>query len=561
MIRYLIAAASVAGAVLVGCGGSSPGPVACADLKNTTLAGATVLSATAVPAGSFDAPAQGLIPAQTLAGMPAFCRVVAQATPSSDSNIGIEVWIPAAGWNQKYMQVGTLAYAGFYQYGPMASALKRGYAIASTDTGHALAVPDLAAWAAGHPEKIVDWGWRAHKITTDFAKLVIAKHTAMGSKFSYFLGASNGGREGFMAAQRFPQDFDGYIIDGPANNWNRLSAGWVNTEQAQFTNAASTFGQNKLPAIQAAALAQCDAADGVTDGIVNDPRSCNFNAQALLCTGAETDACLTAPQIASLNRVLDGPRSPSTGKRVFPGYEPHGVNTPDWVSYISGPSLFGVLNSDGLLGNGWFGDFVRGTGAPLNFDFTTINFDIDVAAAISTKIGNESIASIVDAGGTDFSGVKSRGAKIILTTGWGDPVVPPRYVIEYYESVVAGPAFNNNIGAARDTFRLFMIPGGGHLAGPGAMGASGIGNPFGNPSTVKDAQHDVISALEAWVETGAAPDVIVGAKYNNDDPAQGVKLSRPLCVYPGLPKYKGSGNTSDAASFTCVDGPRGAYLN
>jgi feruloyl esterase len=459
------------------------------------------------------------------------------------------------------MQVGTLAYAGFYQYGPMATAMKRGYAIASTDTGHALAVPDLAAWATGHPEKIVDWGWRAHKITTDFAKGVIAKHTAIAPKISYFLGGSNGGREGFMAAQRFPQDFDGYIIDGPANNWNRLSAGWVNTEQAQFTNASTTFGQNKLPAIQAAALAQCDAADGVTDGIVNDPRSCNFNAQALLCSGAETDACLTAPQIVSLNRVLDGPRSPSTGKRVFPGYEPHGMNAPDWVNYISGPSLFGVLNSNALLGNAWFGDFVRGTGAPLNFDFTTINFDTDVAAALSTKIGNESIASIVDAGGTDFSGVKSRGAKIILTTGWVDPVVPPRYVIEYYESVVAGAAFNGNIGSARDTMRLFMIPGGGHLTGVGATGAAGIGNPFGNPSTAKDAEHDVISALEAWVEGGVAPDVIVGAKYNNDDPAQGVKLTRPLCVYPGVPKYKGSGSTSDAASFTCVDGPRGAYFN
>ncbi|TMG97247.1 MAG: tannase/feruloyl esterase family alpha/beta hydrolase, partial [Betaproteobacteria bacterium] len=190
----------------------------------------------------------------------------------------------------------------------------------------------------------------------------------------------------------------------------------------------------------------------------------------------------------------------------------------------------------------FFGDFVRGTGTPLSFDFSGVNFDTDVAAATTTMIGSESVASLVDAGGTDFTGAKNRGAKIILTTGWEDPVVPPRHVIEYYESVVAGAAFGGDLTTARNTFRLFMIPGGGHLAGPGAPGASGIGNPFGNPSTAQDAQHDVISALEAWVEQGVAPDVMIGAKYVNDSPAAGVQRTRPLCLYPGLPRYTGSGD-------------------
>ena len=286
---------------------------------------------------------------------------------------------------------------------------------------------------------------------------------------------------------------------------------------------------------------------------------CSFATSVLLCAGAETDSCLTAPQIASLQRIMDGPRSPSTGARVFPGYEPFALNTPDWINYIIGPSFFGVLNSDGLLGNAFYGDFVRGTGAPLSFDFAGIDFDADVAAAKTTMISGESVASLTDGAPTDFSGVKSKGAKIILTTGWEDPVVPPRYVIEYYESVVAGAAFGGDLNAARNVFRLFMIPGGGRLAGPGAPGASGIGHPFGHPSTAQDRQHDVISALEAWVEQGVAPDVIVGAKYVNDSPAAGVALTRPLCLYPGVPHYKGSGNTNDAASFSCVDGPRGPY--
>lgn len=562
MIRYLIAAAALGGAVLVGCGGSGPDPIACENLKSTVLNGATVVSATPIPAGTFVAPsaAPGLLPPTTLTGMPAFCRVVGKAAPSADSDIGFEVWIPqSAQWNQKYMQIGTLAYSGFMQYGAMATALKRGYAVASTDTGHALAVPDLAAWATGRPEKIVDWGWRAHKVTTDLAKSILTSHMARAPRYSYFVGASNGGREALMAAQRFPADFDGYIADGPANNWNRMSAGWVNTEQAQFANSASTITAVKLPAVQAAALAACDGADGVVDGIVNDPRSCSFNPQSILCTGAETDACLTAAQITSLARIMDGPRSPSTGARVFPGYEPFGINAPNWINYIIGPSLFGVLSSDGLLGNAWFGDFVRGTGSPLNFDFSSINFDADVTAARTKMIGGETLTATVDAAGTDYSGVRDKGAKIIMTTGWDDPVVPPRYVIEYYESVVAGAAFANSLGSAQSTFRLFMAPGGGHLSG--GAGASAVGNPFGAPAAKIDAQHDVISALEAWVEQGSAPDSIVAAKYVNDDPTAGVQMTRPLCAYPKLPSYKGSGSANDAASFSCVDGPRGAYLD
>jgi feruloyl esterase len=559
--RILQALAALgASALLAACGGGSS-PVACEQLKDKPFPGATIVSATAVPAGSFAAPAQGIIPGETITGMPAFCRVIAQAKPSAASDIAIEVWIPASGWNDKYMQVGTLGYGGFFQYGPMAAALKRGYAIASTNAGHAVTVPDIAGWAQNQPEKIVDFGWRAHKTTTDFAKPLIAAHKASIIRLAYFLGASNGGREGFMTAQRFPNDFDGYVLDGPANHWTRLSAGWVNTVQAQFTSAAGTIASTKAPAIQAAALAQCDAADGLADGIVADPRACNFDPQVLLCTGAESDSCLTAPQIATLRRIMDGARSPSTGARVFPGFEMSAVTTSDWNNYIWGPSVFGFLNMHALFGDGYFGNFVRNTGAPPTFDFTSVNFDTDVAAARSRMIGSESVASIVDGGGTDFTGLKNRGAKIILTTGWEDPVVPGRHSIEYYESVVAGAAFRGDLDAARDAFRLFMIPGGGHLKGPGAPGASGIGNPFGNPALARDAQHDVISALEAWVEQGKAPGVLIGAKYNNDDPAAGVKLTRPLCAYPAVPRYKGSGNPNDAASFSCVDAPRGAWLN
>jgi feruloyl esterase len=541
--------------LLAACGGSDPAPVACADLAGLTLPNATVVSATSVPAGTFS-PAAGV----SLTAMPAFCRVVGNAKPSADSSIGFEVWIPDGGqWNAKYLQVGTQGYAGTYQYGPMAVALKRGYAIASTDTGHPQTVPDLASWAIGHPEKVIDFGYRAHKVTSDLAKAIVKANTASAPTFSYFYGGSNGGREAMMAAQRYPNDFNGYISEGPAVDWTRLSAAWVNTEQALFGDPSSTITGAKLAAIQTAALAACDAADGIADGFVNDPRACNFNADVLLCAGAESDACLTAPQITALKRILDGPRSPGTGLRVYPGFEPGGVNSSVWTTFMTGPAVPGFLTVSGnaLLGNSYFGSMVQGVGAPLDFAFQAINFDTDVAAAATKMIGTETLSAVIDATGTNLSGVKAKGAKIIMSTGWDDAVVPARGIIQYYESVVAGATFANDLTATQNSFRLFLVPGEGHLTG--GAGATAYGSIFGQPGTASDAKHDMLSALEAWVEHGVAPDSIVAAAYVNGDPAAGVARTRPLCPYPKLARWSGAGSSDDAANFACVDGPRGAY--
>ncbi len=546
--------------LLSACGGSdsapAPVPVACADLKSLSLSGASIASATAVPAGTFS-PAAGV----SLTGMPAFCRVVGTATPSNDSNIGFEVWLPASGWNGKYMQVGTQGYAGTYQYGPMAAVLKRGYALASTDTGHAFAVPDLAGWAVGHPQKVIDFGYRAHKVTTDLAKVIVTANMAAGPKYAYFYGGSNGGREAMMAAQRYPNDFDGYVSEGPAINWSRLSAAWVNTEQALFTDPASAIAAAKLPAIQAATLAACDAADGVADGFVNDPRACHFDPSVLQCAGAETDACLTAPQLTALQRVLDGPRNPTTGLRVYPGFEPGGVNSPSWVTFITGPAVAGFLplGFDSTLGNAFFASLAGGGGDAVTYAFQNLNFDSGLTAAENVMVGSETLATVINAGSTDLSGMKARGAKIIMSTGWDDPVVPARAMIEYYESVVAGPAFNGDLAATQASFRLFMVPGLNHLTG--GNGPNAMGSIFGQPGTAVDAKHDVIAALEAWVEQGIAPDSIIAAAYVGGDPTAGVARTRPLCPYPKLATWKGSGSSDDAANFSCVDAARGAFLN
>jgi len=544
--------------LLSACGGSDsgPDPVACADLKSLSLAGASITSATSVPAGTFS-PVDGT----TLTGMPAFCRVVGTATPSSDSSVGFEVWLPASGWNGKYMQVGTQGYAGTYQYGPMAVVLKRGYALASTDTGHAFSVPDLAGWAVGHPQKIIDFGYRAHKVTSDLAKAIVTANMAAAPKYAYFYGGSNGGREAMMTAQRYPNDFDGYVAEGPAINWSRLSAGWVNTEQALYTDPSGTIGAAKLPAIQAAALAACDAADGVADGYVNDPRACHFDPSVLLCGGSETDACLTAPQISALQRILDGPRNPTTSARVYAGYEPGGVNSPSWATFMTGPAVPGFLpmSANSLLGNAFFADMAGGGGDAVSYPYQSLNFDSGLSAAENVMVGGETLAAVLNAGSSDLSAMRAHGAKIIMSTGWDDPVVPPRAIIDYYESVIAGPTFNGDLAAAQASFRLFMVPGMNHLSG--GNGPNAMGSIFGQPGIATDAKHDVIAALEAWVERGVAPDSIIAATYAGGDPAAAVTRTRPLCPYPKLATWNGSGSADDAASFTCVDGPRGAYLN
>jgi pimeloyl-ACP methyl ester carboxylesterase len=434
--------------------------------------------------------------------------------------------------------------------------------VASTDTGHSFDVPDLTDWAVGHPQKVIDFGYRAHKVVSNLARTIITANMATAPKFAYFYGGSNGGRETMMHAQRYPDDFDGYVSEGPAINWSRLAAAWVNTQQALFTDPTSAIASAKLPAIQAAALAQCDAIDGVTDGVIEDPRACHFNAAVLLCTGAETDTCLTAPQITALQRVMDGPRNPTTGARVYGGYEPGGVNSPAWVTFITGPAIPGFLNTgfNLWLGTAYFSNLAGGAGNTLTYAFQTLNFDTDVTAAQNHIVmGTETLAAVIDAGSTDLSGVKKRNAKIIMASGWDDPVVPSRSIIEYYESVVSGPAFGQSLATTQANFRLFLVPGENHLTG--GAGATAYGSIFGQPGVTTDAQHDMVAALEAWVEKGIAPDAVIAAKYVNDDPKAGVARTRPICAYPKLAQYKGTGSTDDAANFSCVDAPRGAYLN
>ena len=288
----------------------------CDALAHLKLPATSITLAEAVPAGNFKPP-EG----KELAKMPAFCRVTGVIQPASDSHIEFEVWMPASGWNGKFQGVGNGGYAGNIGYDQMANAVTHNYATASTDTGHRAGGTD-ASWALDHPEKITDFGYRAIHETAVQAKAILHTFYGTEAKRSYFSSCSNGGRQALMEAQRYPEDYDGIIAGAPANYWTHLlaNAAWDNL--ALLGDKDSYISQKKLPAIEAAALAACDSLDGVKDGVIENPPHCHFDPSVLECKGAESDSCLTAPQVVALKKLYAGGRNPKG--QIFPGYPPGG---------------------------------------------------------------------------------------------------------------------------------------------------------------------------------------------------------------------------------------------
>jgi len=296
-------------AVSLPCVALPPAATSCEDLAKLALPNATISGAQSVPAGSFTPP--GGQPMQVAA---AFCRVSLTLTPTSDSDIKLEVWLPASGWNGKFQGIGNGGFAGAISWGPMAAAVAKGYATASTDTGHRAGGTD-ATWALGHREKIRDFGYRAIHESTEKAKALVKSFYGDAPKRSYFSSCSNGGRQALMEAQRYPGDYDGIIAGAPANYWIGLLSQAVYNNQATLADPANYIPAAKLPAIQAAALASCDANDEVKDGVIENPAKCRFDPAVLQCQGEESASCLTSPQVAALKKLYDGPRN-AKGSRL-----------------------------------------------------------------------------------------------------------------------------------------------------------------------------------------------------------------------------------------------------
>jgi Tannase and feruloyl esterase len=525
----------------------------CASLKTLTLPYSTITVAEKVTSGIFTPPGS----TTPITGLPPFCRVAGDATPTTESHIGFEVWIPLSNWNGKYEQVGNGGYAGSIPYSSIASGLQLGYAAAGTNDGHTANGLD-ASWALGHPQLIVDFGYRALKATTDNAKAIITAFTSTQPSRSYFNGCSDGGREALMEAERYPDDFDGILAGSPANFWTHLFVGFVWDQQALEDRAASYIPSSSLPVLSNAALKQCVGKDGgvSTDSFLNDPRQCNFNPAEVACKNGQGSGCFTPAQVTAAQKIYQGPVNPINGMQIYPGYSPtEGTesNPADWPTWITGTSPGTGLQE--IFGDQFFTNMVFDNP---NFNYRSLNLTTDVATA------DRKMAPIVNSTNPDLNRFRAHGGKLIQYVGWSDDAISPYNDINYFNSVVltmsgvnsailrvsAGGAPPNALANVQSFYRLFMAPGMAHCGGgPGA-------NYFGQRGAVGplDAAHDLFTALDQWVETGTAPNEVIATKYTNDDPTQPILFQRPLCVYPKISQYNG-GNPNSASSFSCVPDP------
>ena len=375
----------------------------CESLAKLDLPATSITSAESVAAGSFTPPG-----GKAITYLPAFCRVTGAIKPSPDSNIQFEVWMPASNWNGKFQGAGNGGFAGYIGYDQLANAVRHNYTSAATDTGHRATPGVDAGWALDHPEKIADFGYRAIHETAVKAKAILHAFYGEAPKRSYFSSCSNGGRQALMEAQRYPEDYDGIIAGAPANYWTHLLANAAWDDLALLGDKDSFIPPKKLPAIQAAALAACDALDGVKDGVIEDPSRCHFDPGVLLCQAAEQDSCLTAPQVAALKKLYAGGRN-SHGQ-LFPGYAPGGeAESGGWAVWITGAVPERSLMY--AFGTQFFKNMVFDNAA---WDYHTFNADRDTKAADDKQSGN------LNATDPDLGRFRERGGKLILYHGWSD---------------------------------------------------------------------------------------------------------------------------------------------
>ena len=492
--------------------------------------GASVTAASRVSAGGFTPPGTNT----PLAGVPSFCRVEGTATPAPNSIVKFEVWIPEP-WNGKIVATGNGGYSNIPTYRDMAHALGQGYAAVGGDTGHQTPTPDDLLWGVGHPERIEDWGSRSIHAIIGPAKRIVETVLRTAPSRAYYYGCSTGGHQGYAELQRYPQDFDGVIAGAPGNNRIRLNAGFLwrfLSNHRPGDNAMPILPAAKLPVITKAVVAACDANDGVTDGIVDDPRSCSFDPASLRCSGDDQPGCLTLEQVTALNKMYAGVSDPRTGGSIYPGWP---KSSEALTSSATGQPL-----------SGWHSYW--GTTEPTraafwrhwvfeNPQWDWWSFD----AARDIAVADRKVGALIDQVNPDLNAFEARGGKAIVYQGWQDPVTNAFDTIAYDEKVRSHQGSQLEI----DRFlRLFLVPGMGHCSG--GTGTTNFGNQ-GAPSPVVDAEHDLLSALDAWVEKGQAPDRLVASRVLD----KAVLRTRPLCSYPKKASFTGQGSPDVAASFVC----------
>lgn len=496
---------------------------ACRNLARFVARDARITAVTSVLKG---APIELSLLRLTLPAPIDFCRVSVTLTPTADSVIRAQIWLPdASQWNGKFLGSGNGGFGGTVQGAEieMRKALAKGYAAAGDNLGHEMThlVVD-GTWAIGHPQKVKDFAYRADHVTAVFAKRLIAAYYGRAPRLSYFSGCSNGGHEALMEAQRFPTDYDGIIAGAPANAWTHLMADFLWNERALHAEPGSRIPKTKLALIQKAVLARCDRLDGVEDGIIDNPMQCHFNPTVLACKGPDRPNCLTRAQVEALRRIYSGPVDPETGKRIYPGFAPGYEALPEnWDLWITGKHAL-----QAQFANQFFGSFIYSNP---HWNDRRFDFHKDLPH-VDAEIG-----PIINSNDPNLSAFAARGGKLILFQGWADAAVSPWGTIDYYLDIrrTMGRA------AAHRFVRLFMVPDMMHCGGGPAP------NVF-----------DALAALNRWRAHGQAPERMVASLYASPISALAgtpgrVLSTRPICAYPAVRHWIGRGSYNQARNYVC----------
>jgi len=484
----------------------------CANLAHVALPQATITLAQTVPAGGFQMPQEetggvgGVVhqpnPQDDTSKLPAFCRIAATLSPSSDSAIRMELWLPVSGWNHKYVGVSNMGWGGAIRYRSMLPVLASGYALAANDTGH---TGNSAEFAIGHPEKLIDFAYRANHEMTLKAKALIKSFYGSEPVHSIWIGCSLGGMQALMEARRYPDDYDGIIAGAPINpitlfNSSQLWPAWVNEKFPEGRIPGSKFTM-----IHEAVLKACATPIGQKQGFIDDPEVCNFDPASLLCKADDAPDCLTAPQVEQLRKLYAGPVNPRTHEQIFPG-PPPGTES-QW-------SQDGGLRPSGIAMTLYKYVVFQNP----DWDWKTMDYDTAIAKA-KTEIDP---LLRVDANLNDFL---NHGGKLMIYIGWTESH-NPKELQEYYHQVLqnAGPGKENQL-------RLFEVPGMNHCGGGAGCDS-----------------FEKLGTMDQWMTTGVAPEQITAAKMDHEKTVR----TRPICAYPKITRYKGSGNVDDASSFICT---------
>ena len=518
------AIASMLAGGLLALTGSNAYAAVCESLLSARFPNTTIDSAQSIPAGTYQPPGS----ATAFTDLPAFCRVTATVSPAPGSSIGIEVWLPTTTWNGKYQQSGSHGFGGTFYWNEMVPQIQRGYATGITNDGHGGPGGFNVSWAFGDPEAITDFAYRAVHELAEKAKLLIKAYYGRPQSHVYFNGCSNGGRQGLKSVQMFPLDFDGVIIGGAASGWTHAADELlVYSENLEKAGIQGATGAAILTLAQNATTAVCH---GAVDSVIDDPRRCHWTPLQLVCKpGQDPSTCITTAQASALKANEETVRDPVTGRYVFSGMSPGSEFDQLRFGWENGLNIFSIANYQIAFNDP-------------TWDGSTFNLHSDLPV-LDQALGNISAIE------PDLTAFKQLGGKLIEWHGWDDAAFTPGWTVKYYGQVVDKTG-HGELRDVRDFYRLFMMPGVGHC-GTG-VGPDNIGGED-QTAVSHDPEHDIVSALEAWVEDGIAPQKLIATGFNEVDvPSSGIYQQRPICPYPSEGKYKGVGDPLLATSWFCA---------